>query len=55
MFATAAFFAAEKHKFQKRKGDGGPYINHPLGVAELIAKVGGIKDINVLVAAILHE
>jgi GTP diphosphokinase / guanosine-3',5'-bis(diphosphate) 3'-diphosphatase len=52
----AASFAAQKHTGQKRKGERGePYINHPLEVANLIANIGGIDDIDVLMAAILHD
>ncbi len=52
----AASFAAQKHRSQKRKGnDGAPYINHPLEVANLIANIGGISDVDVLMAAILHD
>ena len=34
---------------------GTPYINHPLGVANLIAQEGGVSDVDVLQAAVLHE
>ena len=51
----ASTFAAEKHKFQKRKDpEGTPYINHPLGVALLLAEAG-VNDIDALMAAILHD
>ncbi|MGD9562747.1 MAG: HD domain-containing protein [Pyrinomonadaceae bacterium] len=52
----AAAFAAKQHAGQKRKGkDEEPYINHPLEAANLLAGVGGIDDIDVLMAAILHD
>lgn len=52
----AASFSAQCHTGQTRKGERGePYINHPLEVANLIANVGGIDDIDILVAAILHD
>ena len=52
----ATQFAAEKHKTQRRKGvEASPYINHPIQVAELIARVGEVEDIDVLVAAVLHD
>ena len=52
----AASFAAQKHTGQKRKGSKGePYINHPLEVANLLANVGGVKDYDVLIAALLHD
>ena len=37
---SAANFAAIKHKNQKRKDpEGTPYINHPLGVANILTQV----------------
>lgn len=52
----AAAFAAERHRKQRRKGaDEDPYINHPIGVAALLASVGGVRDGNVLIAALLHD
>lgn len=51
----AANYAAEKHKYQRRKGfNQVPYINHPLKVAETLADCGE-TDQNLLVAAILHD
>ena len=53
---TAASFAAQKHKDQKRKGsDGEPYINHPIEVANLLVNVGKIEDADVIVAGLLHD
>jgi guanosine-3',5'-bis(diphosphate) 3'-pyrophosphohydrolase len=52
----ATSFAARKHRNQKRKGsDGEPYINHPLEVANMLANIGKIDDIDILIAAILHD
>ena len=52
----AATFAAEKHRDQKRKdADASPYINHPLAVAALLAGDGGVTDIELLAAALLHD
>jgi len=52
----AAQFAATKHRDQRRKDvDASPYINHPIAVAELLARVGGVTDITVLLAAVLHD
>ncbi len=40
----AANFAAQKHRFQKRKDkDGTPYINHPIGVANILAEEGTLR------------
>ena len=53
---AALRLAAEKHRTQRRKGvDASPYINHPIEVAELLARVGGVRDVEVLAAAILHD
>lgn len=52
----AASFAAKKHVNQTRKGSGSePYINHPLEVANLLSEIGNITDIDVLIAAVLHD
>ncbi|XP_065145264.1 guanosine-3',5'-bis(diphosphate) 3'-pyrophosphohydrolase MESH1 [Paramisgurnus dabryanus] len=49
-------FAAEKHRNQRRKDpDATPYINHPIGVARILSNEGGITDIEVLQAALLHD
>lgn len=52
----AASFAAQKHTGHQRKGsDGQPYINHPLEVASILANAGGVTDLDVLIAALLHD
>lgn len=52
----AAAFAAEKHRQQRRKGAHAlPYINHPLAVAQVLIREGGIQDAIVLAAALLHD
>jgi guanosine-3',5'-bis(diphosphate) 3'-pyrophosphohydrolase len=52
----AASFAARKHTGQRRKGsDAEPYINHPLEVANLLANVGGVEDLDILVGGLLHD
>jgi len=49
-------FAAERHSAQRRKGpNGAPYVNHLIEVATLLANVGGVKDTEVLEAAVLHD
>ncbi len=51
----AAVYAAEKHKYQRRKGfNQVPYINHPLKVALTLNECGE-DDENILIAAILHD
>ena len=40
----AADFAARKHMDQRRKApDHQPYINHPIGVAHILANEGNIE------------
>jgi GTP diphosphokinase / guanosine-3',5'-bis(diphosphate) 3'-diphosphatase len=49
-------FAAERHRDQRRKDvAASPYINHPIALAKLLAETGGIEDLVVLQAAILHD
>jgi len=52
----ALHFAADKHRDQRRKDEeASPYINHPIEVAELLARIGGVKDLVTLQGAILHD
>ena len=56
LLLQAICFAADKHRDQRRKDPGAsPYINHPLAVADVLARVGGVDDPVTLVAAILHD
>lgn len=56
LLLDALHFAADRHRDQRRKGPGAvPYINHPIAVARLLATVGGVTDLDVLRAAILHD
>ena len=56
LLLKAVKFSAEKHKTQRRKGaEGSPYINHPIDVAEMLWNAGSVRDIQVIVAAILHD
>lgn len=53
---AAAHFAADKHRDQRRKGpEKSPYINHPIEVAEVLAGVGGVTEVAVIQAALLHD
>ncbi len=55
-FIKAVAFAADKHRDQRRKdADASPYINHPIALADLLANEGGIQDLSILCAAILHD
>ena len=52
----AARFAAEKHAQQRRKGENAePYFNHLLEVAELIAASSRELDVELMMAAFLHD
>jgi guanosine-3',5'-bis(diphosphate) 3'-pyrophosphohydrolase len=56
VIVKAADFAAGKHRVQRRSDTSlTPYINHPLGVAQLLSSVAGVETTDVLVAAILHD
>jgi guanosine-3',5'-bis(diphosphate) 3'-pyrophosphohydrolase len=49
-------FAAEKHCHQRRKDpEASPYINHPIALANVLLHEGGVTDIVVLCAALLHD
>lgn len=53
---TAFQFAAEKHRRQRRKDpDASPYINHLIEVATNLATIGGVRDLEWLQAAALHD
>jgi (p)ppGpp synthase/HD superfamily hydrolase len=53
---SAARFAAEKHAQQKRKGaTGEPYFNHLVEVAELISASSPDVDVELIMAAFLHD
>ncbi|RPJ37075.1 MAG: bifunctional (p)ppGpp synthetase/guanosine-3',5'-bis(diphosphate) 3'-pyrophosphohydrolase, partial [Chloroflexi bacterium] len=55
-FLKALQYAAYQHRDQRRKGSSqAPYINHPLGVVEILWQTGGVRDIPTLVAALLHD
>ena len=56
LMIRAAHFAAHKHKDQRRKdADASPYINHPIALANVLANEGGVNDVIVLCAAVLHD
>ena len=44
------------HRDQRRKDiQASPYINHPIGLSDVLVNEGGVTDINVLCSAILHD
>ena len=52
----AAVFAADRHRNQRRKNvETTPYINHPLQVAEILTRHGDVDDVELLMAALLHD
>ena len=56
LILDAASFAADKHRLQRRKdADASPYINHPLALADILAREGGVEDAKVIAAALLHD
>jgi guanosine-3',5'-bis(diphosphate) 3'-pyrophosphohydrolase len=56
LLLKALSFAAHKHRDQRRKdAEASPYINHPIALAEVLAGEGGIADLEVLAAALLHD
>jgi guanosine-3',5'-bis(diphosphate) 3'-pyrophosphohydrolase len=53
---AALHFAADKHRDQRRKdANASPYINHPIALAELLWREGGVRDTRVIAAALLHD
>ena len=56
LFLAALGFSADKHRNQRRKDAAkSPYINHPIEVAELLWANGGVREMPVLIAAVLHD
>ena len=56
LLLKALSFAAHKHRDQRRKdAEASPYINHPIALAEVLAGEGGVADLEVLAAALLHD
>ncbi|MBI1943586.1 MAG: bifunctional (p)ppGpp synthetase/guanosine-3',5'-bis(diphosphate) 3'-pyrophosphohydrolase [Betaproteobacteria bacterium] len=56
LLLRALAFAAHKHRDQRRKdAEASPYINHPIALAEVLAGEGGVADVEVLAAALLHD
>ncbi len=56
LLLRALAFAAHKHRHQRRKdAEASPYINHPIALAEVLTREGGVNDVDVLAAALLHD
>ena len=55
-FLNALEFSANKHRKQKRKDrEDTPYINHPIKVANLLWNEGHVRNIDIIIAGILHD
>jgi len=49
-------FAAQRHRNQRRNdSEGTPFINYPIGVANILVQEGGIEDLEIIEAAILQK
>jgi guanosine-3',5'-bis(diphosphate) 3'-pyrophosphohydrolase len=49
-------FAAHKHRDQRRKdAAASPYINHPIALANVLVREGGVSEPEVIAAALLHD
>jgi len=56
LILKAIKFAAQKHQHQRRKNEwASPYINHLIAVSEILWEIGEVRDINTMVAAVLHD
>ena len=56
LFISALRFCSEKHRNQRRKDAvRTPYLNHPIEVAEILWNIGEVREMTVLVAALLHD
>ena len=53
---AALQFAAFKHRDQRRKDHAAsPYINHPIALANVLWREGGVHEEHVICAALLHD
>ena len=56
VFLQALVFAAHKHRDHRRKDPNrSPYVNHLIEVADLLWRVGGVRDPGLLTASVLHD
>ena len=56
LMLEALQFAAVKHRDQRRKDlEASPYINHPIALANILWREGGVTDPTVICAALLHD
>ena len=56
LILEALQFAAVKHRDQRRKDlEASPYINHPIALANILWREGGVTEPAVICAALLHD
>jgi guanosine-3',5'-bis(diphosphate) 3'-pyrophosphohydrolase len=56
LIEKALAFATEKHKNHTRADEEKtPYIVHPIAVKHILSEMGGVEDVEVLAAALLHD
>lgn len=56
MILTALEFSSQKHRDQRRKdNNASPYINHPIGLANVLCNEGKVTNAKVICAALLHD
>jgi guanosine-3',5'-bis(diphosphate) 3'-pyrophosphohydrolase len=56
LLLKALAFAAHKHRDQRRKdAEASPYINHPIALADVLVNEAGVRDVEVICAALLHD
>jgi GTP diphosphokinase / guanosine-3',5'-bis(diphosphate) 3'-diphosphatase len=56
LILQALEFASLKHRDQRRKDKvASPYINHPIALANVLVREGGVTEAEVLAAAVLHD
>lgn len=53
MVSVALSLAYKAHRYQVRKGDGTPYVDHPIDVAHMLFEAG--YDPQVVAAGLLHD
>jgi len=54
--ADAYRFSADRHVGQRRKGEAAePYVNHLTEVADLVARATSGSDVELVIAAVLHD
>ena len=56
LLLKALRYSADKHRNQRRKDEQAtPYINHPIEVVDVLWRIGQVRHIPTLAAAVLHD